>query len=205
MFLDERFTHKEVSHKVHGPTPSKKRSTSFSVGLPRTMWPYFVCVLSVLYTLSLLILRREGFPSSAITPSCVLIGQKFAHASGSKGCECVMRTWLRFATERKKKTKPEFQLGRFPWKARVKKERIDLFTVLFKCAPRGLFIETFIMEKVTCWYHTDHNPNSGVLPTDKYCVTAFDKSGLNNNTTHTKHACMCKDFEFSSWCFEIQA
>ena len=147
MFLDERFTHKEVSHKVHGPTPSKKRSTSFSVGLPRTMWPYFVCVLSVLYTLSLLILRRESFPSSAITPSCVLIGQNFAHASGSKGCECVMRTWLRFATERKKKTKPEFQLGRFPWKARVEKERIDLFTVLFKCAPRGLFIETFIMEK----------------------------------------------------------
>ena len=106
---------------------------------------------------------------------------------------------------KKKKTKPEFQLGRFPWKARVKKERIDLFTVLFKCAPRGLFIETFIMEKVTCWYHTDHNPNSGVLPTDKYCVTAFDKSGLNNNTTHTKLACMCKDFEFRSWCFEIQA
>ena len=134
-----------------------------------------------------------------------------AHWSKLRACVRLKRLRMRdedltaVCDRTKKKTKPEFQLGRFPWKARVKKERIDLFTVLFKCAPRGLFIETFIMEKVTCWYHTDHNPNSGVLPTDKYCVTAFDKSGLNNNTTHTKHACMCKDFEFRSWCFEIQA
>ena len=73
----------------------------------------------LLYTVSVLILHRDSFSSSAITPCHVLITQNVAHASESKGCACMMRTWLRFATERKKKTKPEFQLGRSLWRARV--------------------------------------------------------------------------------------
>ena len=60
--------------------------------------------------MSVLILRRESSSSSAITPSYGLISQNVAHASDLNGCAYVMRTWLRFATERKKKTKPEFPL-----------------------------------------------------------------------------------------------
>ena len=106
MFLNERFTHKcslirDLS-QVSRTNPFGKRSTSFSVALPRTMCAYFVCVLSVLYTVSVPILLRESFSSSAITLYHVLISQNVTHASGSKGCACVMRTWLRFATQRKK-------------------------------------------------------------------------------------------------------
>ena len=89
--------HKEISHEVR---PVLK--TLFSVGLPRTMCAYFVCILSVLYTMSVLMLHRESFSSSAIAPCHVPISQSVAHASESKGCACVTRTWLQFATERKK-------------------------------------------------------------------------------------------------------
>ena len=68
--------------------PFGKRSTSFNVALPRTMCAYFVCVLSVLYTVSVPILLHESFSSSAITPCHVLIvkmsrmrqSQKVVHA-----------------------------------------------------------------------------------------------------------------------------
>ena len=78
------------------------------------MCAYFVCVLSVLYTMSVLILHRESFLSSAITPWRVLIPQNVAHASESKGCACVMRTWPRFATERKKKNQAGISTRAFP-------------------------------------------------------------------------------------------
>ena len=42
------------------------------------MCAYFVCVLSVLYTVSVLILHRESFSLSAITPCHVLIPQNVA-------------------------------------------------------------------------------------------------------------------------------
>ena len=120
--IDERFTHKFSLIKRYlirfTDRPVRKRSTSFSVGLPRAMWAYFLWVLSVLYTVSVLILRRESFTSSAITLSCVLISQNVAHASTQKvahawrGLNCDLRP-------NEKKTKLKFQLGRFPWKAGV--------------------------------------------------------------------------------------
>ena len=79
--------HKEISHEVR---PVLK--TLFSVGLPRTMCAYFVCVLSVLYTVSVLMLHRESFSSSTIAPCLVPISQSVTHASESKGYACVTRT-----------------------------------------------------------------------------------------------------------------
>ena len=77
------------------------------------MSTYFQCLFSVIYTVSVLIWHRESLSSSVITPCHVLIGLNIAHASESKGCACVMKG------KKKKKTKPEFQLGRFLWNARV--------------------------------------------------------------------------------------
>ena len=56
MFLDERFTHKCSFIK----RSLLKFATSFSVGVPRTLCAYFVSVLSVLYTVSVLILHRKA-------------------------------------------------------------------------------------------------------------------------------------------------
>ena len=110
--------------------------------------------------------RRESFSSSAITPSCVLISQHVPHESDSKGHPCVMRTWLRFATVRKKKqTKPEFQLGCFPWKARVITRRwmqllnnFETFFVICCVTARTkkciiIFGSTFLSDSLflTCW------------------------------------------------------
>ena len=71
MFLDGRFTHKcsliKRSHKVRRPTHFKNAQHLLGVALPRTMCAYFVCVLSVLYTVPVLILHRESSSSSAIT------------------------------------------------------------------------------------------------------------------------------------------
>ena len=66
------------------------------------MCAYFGRALSVLYTVSVLILHRESFSSSAITLCHVLTSRNVAHASESKGCARVMRTWLWFATKRRK-------------------------------------------------------------------------------------------------------
>ena len=88
------------------------------------MCAYFVCVLSVLYTVSLLILHRESFSSSDITLCHVLTTQNIAHALESKGCACVMRTWLRFATERKKKPGRNFNSGVSLGKPELKKSLI---------------------------------------------------------------------------------
>ena len=51
-----------------GPNRSENVQHLFSVGLPRMRCAYFVCVLSVLYAVSALIVNRESFSLSAITP-----------------------------------------------------------------------------------------------------------------------------------------
>ena len=56
---------------------------SFSVGLLRTLCAYFVCVLSVLHTVSVLVLHSKHFSSSAITPCHVLT------SSVKMFCACV--------------------------------------------------------------------------------------------------------------------
>lgn len=91
--------------------PFQKHLISFSLGLPWTLCAYFVCVLSILYRVSMLILNHRNFSSSTITPSHMLISQNVLHASESKHHARVLRTWLQFVTE--------FQLGCFLWKAQV--------------------------------------------------------------------------------------
>ena len=66
-----------------------------------------------------------------------------------------------------------------------KTETIDLSSFSLKHAGRNRFIETFIREKATCWFHADHNSNSQILHQNKLCVT-FDQSGLNNATQDRK-------------------
>ena len=105
MFLDERSTHKCLLIKRYlikfTDRPVPKMLDIFYSGLLQTISAYFVCVLSVLYTVSVLILHRESFPSSAITPSCVLIRQNVAHPSDSKSYACVMMTAICDRTEKK--------------------------------------------------------------------------------------------------------
>ena len=103
------FTHKEISHKVCRPTYSENAQHLF-------VWVYcewcvhILCAFWVYYTLSVLILHCESFSLSTITPCHVLISQNVAHASELKGCACLMRTWLRFATKLKK-----FEAGISTW------------------------------------------------------------------------------------------
>ena len=60
-----------------------------SVGLPRMLSAYFVCVLSVSYIVSVLILDRKNLSSSAITPCHVLISQNVAHTSDQSQTWCM--------------------------------------------------------------------------------------------------------------------
>ena len=66
-----------------------------------------------------------------------------------------------------------------------KTETIDLSSFSLKHAGRNRFIETFIREKATRWFHADHNSNSQILHQNTLCVT-FDQSGLNNATQKRK-------------------
>ena len=62
--------------------------------VPALVWIYrerkvhiFLCVLSVLYTASVLILHRRNFSSSAITPYHMLIRLNFTHACWGLDCD----------------------------------------------------------------------------------------------------------------------
>ena len=92
MFLHERFTHKclLIKRSLIGFADRlvPKTSTSFSVVLPRTICAYLVCVLNVLYTVSVLILHRESFSTSAITPCHVLISQTSRMRDGDLTAIC---------------------------------------------------------------------------------------------------------------------
>ena len=61
-----------------------------------------------------------------------------------------------------------------------------LTTFWSEYATSNLFIETFIKEKATCWYHTNQNLNNEVLHHNNFSFTVFDQSGLNNYITHKK-------------------
>lgn len=105
MFLDERFTHRcsliKISLIRSQTDPFRKHSTSF--GERKFAVRKFVCILSVLCTVSVLILRGKDFSSSALIPCHVLISQNVAHVLESKRRAWVLRTWLQFAAERKRK------------------------------------------------------------------------------------------------------
>ena len=98
------FAHKEISHKVHRPTRSEN-ARHILVCVYRERCEHILYVFWASYTLCLswfCAAKASLRPSSAITPFCVLISQNVAHASDSNDYVCVMRTWLWFATERKK-------------------------------------------------------------------------------------------------------
>ena len=107
------FANKEIPCKVRGPTRSENARHLL-------VWVYHQLCVHILYafwaycTQCLLILHRESFSSSAIIPWCVLIPHNVPRASESKGCACVMRTWPRFATERKKKNQDGISTRAFP-------------------------------------------------------------------------------------------
>ena len=45
----------------------------------------------------------------------------------------------------------------------TKKQKQLIYSIFFsKYAPRSLFVDTFVLEKATCRYHTDHNSNSEI-------------------------------------------
>ena len=133
------FAHKDISHKGRGPTRSEKaRHLLVWVYRERCVHIFF-CVLSVLYTVYVLIFHRK---TSLLPPL-----HNAMCSSESKPRACVLRTWLRFATERKKHTKPEFQFGHFPWKARVisnhklmiEEDLEMLFKASFQKAQKSIF------------------------------------------------------------------
>ena len=68
-----------------------------------------------------------------------------------------------------------------------KTETINLFTFLSKYANKSLFIKTFIKEKATYGYHTNHNSNRAIFHQNKFCAAAFDQSGLNNHATQNRN------------------
>lgn len=77
MFLHERFTHKSSLIKRSLTMSRTDLFQSFSVHLPRTLCAYFVCVWSILYTVSLLIFHHKNFSSCAITPCHVRAANNF--------------------------------------------------------------------------------------------------------------------------------
>ena len=90
------FAHKEVSHKVRGPTRSES-AQHLSVWFYRERFVHILYAFWAYYTQSVLTLHRESFSSSAITPRRVLISQKVAHA-------CYLRS-------NEKKRSPSFNSG----------------------------------------------------------------------------------------------
>ena len=111
------FAHKELFHKVHEPIRSEN-ARHILVWVYRERCEHILYAFWESHAVSVLILRRESFSSSAIThPVC----------SQSKRRACVRIESLCMHDEdltticyrTKKKTKPEFQLRRFPWKARL--------------------------------------------------------------------------------------
>ena len=132
------FAHKEISHKVHRPTRSEN-ARHILVWVYRKRCEHILYAFWASYTLCLCwfcAAKASLRSSSAITPFCVLTSQDVAHASDSNDYACVMRTWLWFATERKKKSSRNFNLGargRLPWKARVIKYNayLDWNTITF--------------------------------------------------------------------------
>ena len=118
------FAQKEVSHKVCGPTCSENARRLLAwvycercLHILNAFWAYYTQYLCWFCTRKLLF--------SAITPCHVLIGKNVKHASERR--LRVLRTWLRFTTERIKKKKfknfkkfkNKWSRG-FLWKVRVK-------------------------------------------------------------------------------------
>ena len=106
------FAHKELSHKVHEPIRAEN-ARHILVWVYRERCEHILYAFWVSHAVSVLILRRESFSSSAIThPVCSSVKtsrmrqtRKFAHAWWGLDCDL---------PPNEKKTKPEFQLRRFP-------------------------------------------------------------------------------------------
>ena len=123
------FAHKEISHKVHRPTRSEN-ARHILVWVYRERCEHILYAFWASYTLCLCrfcAAKASLRSSSAITPFCVLISQK------RRACVRLKRLRIRdedltvICERTEKKTKPEFQLGRLPWKARA---------IKLQCVPR---------------------------------------------------------------------
>ena len=123
------FAHKEISHKVHRPTRSEN-ARHILVWVYRERCEHILYAFWASYTLCLCrfcAAKASLCSSSAITPFCVLISQK------RRACVRLKRLRIRnedltvICERTEKKTKPEFQLGRLPWKARA---------IKLQCVPR---------------------------------------------------------------------
>ena len=104
------FAHKEISHKVHGPTRSEN-ARHLSVWVYRERCEHLIhSVCADFAPRKLLFVRHYTI--------CVLISQNVAHHQTKEvthawwGLDCDLRP-------NEKKNKPEFRLWRLPWKARV--------------------------------------------------------------------------------------
>ena len=130
IFLDRRFSHKcspiEISHKVRGPTCKGSETLEiFLCGSTAnvvcvyfyTFWAYYTQYLSWFRT-----------AKTSLQPPL-----HHAMCSKSKRRACVLRTQVRFPTEWKRKTKPEFYLERFLWTVRMRRIRLEHFMVSFGC------------------------------------------------------------------------
>lgn len=72
-----------------------------------------------------------------------------------------------------------------------------LTTFWSEYATSNLFIETFIKEKATCWYHTGHDSNSELHHSKNYSVTAYDQSGLIKHATQKINFTQTKKINFN--------
>ena len=127
------FAHKEISHKVHRPTRSEN-ARHILVCVYRERCEHILYVFWASYTLCLswfCAAKASLCSSSAITPFC-------AHQSKRRAWVRLKRLRMRdedltVICDRTEKIKPEFQLGRLPWKARVIKYNayLDWNTITF--------------------------------------------------------------------------
>ena len=106
------------------PVKDRKRSKSFCVGLPRTLCAYiFIRFERIIHSI-----WADFAPQKPLQPPL-----HHAMCPKSKRRACVLRTQVRFPTEWKRKTKPEFYLERFLWTVRMRRIRLEHFMVSFGC------------------------------------------------------------------------
>ena len=150
----------------------RKRSTSFSVGPPQTVCTSLVCALSVLYIVLFLLAAAE---TSLLPPS---------QNAMCLSCHCTHAHLTAICDWTKRKTKPKFQLGRFPRKARVvtgiAKTLTLLFILIYLNADDTMRLEGFTLplwpEIIRCRKQAtgDVNPKMFLLVvsysiTDRFC------------------------------------
>ena len=95
------------------------------MGLPRTLCAYiFIRFERIIHSIWADFAPQKPLSSRLYTMPCALSQKRRA---------CALRTQVRFPTEWKRKTKPEFYLERFLWTVRMRRIRLEHFMVSFGC------------------------------------------------------------------------